>query len=175
MRRPLLACLAGPLLAAAASAEPADLEQRLTDSVEALRTMTAVHARWGLGREARWFVDQDLGTIRFDFADGRGATAPVQIVGTYSRADGTFLWAWDHPGVAEALSADAKRVRDYGERNDVAAMTTKLVRISEDDAWRYTAFAALLSGASGAHRADSGGPLVFVTFGEVSISKKPRD
>jgi hypothetical protein len=116
-------------------------------------------------------VDQDSETISFRFADGTVATAPIQIVGTYNPADGTFLWGWDHPSVAEPLRAHARLVREFGEKHGVATLTERMVRCSEEEAWEFTALAARLGGANGAYRANTGGPLVFMTFGEVRLQK----
>jgi len=62
-----------------------------------LRRKTAAHdSARGLG-EADWRVDQAAGTIVFSRPDGAFATCSVQIIGTYSTTDGTWLWAWDDP------------------------------------------------------------------------------
>ena len=45
--------------------------------------------------------------------------------------------------------------------------------MSKQEAWEFTALAMRLGNASGAYRVDAGrGTLVYITYGEVSLSKK---
>lgn len=140
-------------------------------SVEELRIKTDAHnSTWHLG-QASWFIDQDAGTIVFTAPDGTMATCPVQIIGTYNTADGTWLWGWDHPSVTPPLQENARKVRAYGEQLGIDPLTTRKIRCTETDAWELTALACKLEGAQGAYRAPSGKTLVFVTFGEVRLNK----
>jgi hypothetical protein len=125
---------------------------------------------WGLGNAA-WNVDLDRGIIEFRNAKGWLISAPVQVIGTYDTRDGTFMWGWDHPSVPLHSANAAKSVHDYGKRHGLAKMTTRLVKISEQEAWQFTALADYLSSGIGAYRGPVGTTLVFMTFGEVTISK----
>src|SRR5438128_1130062 len=92
-------------------------------SVEGLRMQTEAHAaRWHLGKEANWSLDQDKGEIVWTFADGTVATAPAQIVGTYDASKREWMWAWNNSSVAPALRADAERTRDYGRDNNMSPL-----------------------------------------------------
>ena len=99
------------------------------------------------------------------------ATAPAQIIGTYSTQSGTWLWGWDHPSVEPALQKDAKRVLEFGEQNEVEVLTTRKLECSEDEAWEFTALACHLCGAQGGYRGPAGPALVFMTFGKVTLSQ----
>jgi hypothetical protein len=144
----------------------------IRQSVEGLRTQTAAHAAtWRLGDESNWAADQDAGRIRFTFADGTIAEAELQIVGTYNTLDGTFLWGWDHPSVAEPLRRHARLAKEFGEKNGLTNYTERMVKCSEDDAWEFTAVAARLGKANGAYRGPAGTALVYMTFGEIKLSK----
>ncbi len=114
-------------------------------------------AGWGLG-EADWNVDQDQGEIVFTRADGITATAPVQIVGTYNTE-------------IRRMAVHAKRVRDYGKQHGIKRLTTRKLGCSEDDAWELAAVACKLCEAQGAYRGPAGTAFVFLTFGEVTLSK----
>jgi hypothetical protein len=143
----------------------------ITQSLEGLRAQTAAHAStWGLGREERWSVDMDAGTITFHFTDMR-AVAPIQVVGTYDPSNGTFVWGWDHPSVPGSLREHARLVREFGERHGLANLTERMIYCSQEEAWEFTALAARLGGAHGAYRGDAGGPLVFMTFGELTMQR----
>jgi hypothetical protein len=143
-------------------------------SMEELRLKTEAHARgWGLGTMDRWDLDQTDGRLVFT-GKKVTATAPAQIIGTYSTQSDTWLWGWDHPSVQPPLQEHARRVREYGERHGIAALTTRKLECTEDDAWGFTAVACHLCGAQGAYRGPAGPALVFMTFGEVTLSKPGR-
>ncbi|MDQ5946721.1 MAG: hypothetical protein QG619_2151 [Pseudomonadota bacterium] len=143
----------------------------LAAAMSRLQTHTAEHTqRWGLGREARWNLDMNTGTLQLSFADGRELAFPVQIVGTYNRQDGTLLWGWDHPSVPEPLRRAARRVREYGEREGFERFTTRTLACTENDAWEFTAAAAELDGVAGAYRGDAGGTWVYMTFDTGAVS-----
>lgn len=154
-----------------AVAEKIDVTQFIDQSVEGLKQVTEVHAQtWGLGSEVNWGVDQDSGLIRFNFADGKVATAPAQIIGTYYK--GTFMWGWDHPSVKPGLDEAAKKLKSWGTENEQEHLITQKVAISEEEAWAYTALAMRLSEGNGAYRANAGGgTLVYMTFGDVNLAK----
>lgn len=136
-----------------------------------LEMKTSAHvATWGADA-ARWDVDLEAGTIIFTNQKGWTITAPVEVVGTLNTADGTFLWGWDHPSVPEAVRGAARRVRDFGVAQGLEALTTRMIEASEEDGWELTGLAMHLGGAQGAYRAPTGSTLMFMTYGEPTISE----
>ena len=149
-----------------------DVDTFITQSMAGLATQAEAHsATWHFGEEEGWAVDQDTGLIRFTFADGTVAEGPVQMIGTFNPEDSTFLWAWDHSAILEPLREHAKLARSFGENHDLPAYTNRKVTCTEEDAWEFTAVAARLAEANGAYRANAGGPWVYMTFGEIKLSK----
>jgi hypothetical protein len=149
-----------------------DAEYRglLERSMEELRLKTAAHdAAWQLG-EADWAVDQDTGLITFTGKKVK-ATAPAQIIGTYNTQDGTWLWGWDHPSVVSTMAEHARRVYEYGEQHGIADLTTRKLACDEMQAWEFTALACHLCEVQGAYRGPAGTALVFMTFGEVTLTQ----
>lgn len=135
-----------------------------------LRLKTEAHvAGWGLGT-ARWDLDQEDGLLVFTTKKVT-ATAPAQVIGTYSTESGTFLWAWDHPSILPPLREHARRVREYGELHGIASLTTRKLGCEELAAWEFAAFACHLCEAQGAYRGPAGTAMVFMTFGEVTLSR----
>jgi hypothetical protein len=120
--------------------------------------------------DTKWLLDQEQGTISFD-SKTIHAVAPVQIIGTYNSADGTWLWAWDNPSLEKGLVRDARVVRDYGQRHGIAPLTTRKLNCDEADCWEFTALACQLCKAEGAYRGPSGTTRVFMTFGKITMSK----
>lgn len=148
----------------------AEYRALLDRSMEELRLKTMAHdAAWRIGA-ADWAVDQDTGLITFT-GEEITATAPAQIIGTYNTLDGTWLWGWDHPSVKDAMAHHARTVYEYGRKHGVAALTTRKLECNEADAWELTALACHLCEAQGAYRGPAGTALVFMTFGEVRLSR----
>lgn len=73
--------------------------------------------------------------------------------------------------MAPPLARDAKRVLAYGQQHGYTKLTTRQLRCTEQEAWELTALAFLVCGAGGAYRGPAGTALVFMTFGEVKLSK----
>ena len=157
--------------------EVMDLGAFIEGSVAGLQMQTEAHdGTWGLGEADTWNVDQDTGVISWSFSDGKRVEAPVQIIGTYNPHDGSFMWGWDHPSINPALQAHARLVKAFGEEHDIPSyVTQKIVIDGESEAWEFVAVANRLAEANGGYRADAGGPLVFMTFGELKITKPSPD
>lgn len=153
--------------------EEMNIEQYIEGSVEALSLLTEAHdATFGFRQAQDWNVDQDTGKITWTFADGMVVTADVQIIGSYDPTGGTFLWGWDHPSVESTLQEHAKLVKEFGHEHGIGKFTTQKIDISsEDEAWEFVAVANRLANANGGYRGDAGGPIIFMTFGEVTLSK----
>lgn len=153
-----------------------DFDTLLDQSMEELRIKTAGHdGVWHLS-QADWDLDQDTGLITFTAPNGMVATCPAQIIGTFNTVDGTWLWGWDHPSVGPALQDHAKLCKAYGEKHAVRALTSrKLTSFSEEDGWQFTALACKLAGAQGGYRGPMGTTMVFITFGQPSLTKGSSD
>jgi hypothetical protein len=140
-------------------------------AMEELRIRTASFDRLFQMGDADWQLDQDGGTIVFTSPKGLVATAPAQIAGTYDTDDGTWLWAWDNPSIAAPLTAHAKVVREYGKRRGIAELTTRKLKITEDKAWELAALTCKLGKDQAVYRGPAGATMVFITFGEVTLTK----
>ncbi|EGO63085.1 DUF6882 domain-containing protein [Acetonema longum] len=150
-----------------------NMQDFMVQSMEGLRLQQQAHSEaWGLDRVERWDVDLESGTISFSFKDGTVAIAPVQVVGTYNPEDSTFLWGWDHPSIPEAVAEHAKQVLTFGREHHIENFMTRKVTCTEAEAWEFTAVAVRLAGANGGYRGDAGGPLVYMTFGEVRLQRQ---
>ena len=118
--------------------------------------------------DSSWAVDLKTGTITFTSKEFK-ATASVQIVGTLYQ--GAWLWAWANPSIPRELCAHAEAVKAYGVRHNIEALKDQKIKCSESDGWDFTALACKLGGAQGGYRAPNGNALVFMTYGEPSVSK----
>ena len=163
------------VLSIGTQAEGMDPQKYIAQSYAGLQDVTQAHAEsWGLGKEINWSVDQASGKLSFIFEDGKKAEAPVQIIGTYSSKQGSFMWGWDHPSVQPGIGDAAALVKKFGEEHGLSKLRTQPVAMSEQEAWELTALAMRLSKANGAYRANAGGgTLVYMTFGKVSLVQSP--
>jgi len=153
--------------------KPSEFETLLDASMEELRLKTAAHKQgWGLGTAARWDLDQSQGNLVFTFGDGTIATCPAQIIGTFDTTTTEWLWAWANPSLAEPLKRDSLKIKEYGEKHQIKKLTSDEWFGKEDDAWRMTALACKLCEAQGAYRGPAGTTFVFITFGNVQLTKK---
>lgn len=152
--------------------EPREPEATLARSLEELHEKQRANMlAWGLGSTDRWDADLELGTIQFSNADGFTVTAPVQVIGSYSSDEGSWLWSWANPSVIEPLTQAARLARAFGETYELSEFTQRKIQCLEDDAWRFAAVGLHLSRSAGCYRGPAGSTFVFMTFGEVSIRK----
>lgn len=127
---------------------------------------------FGLGTSERCDVDLETGIIKFTSAK-RVVTAPVQVIGTFNSKDDTWLWGWDHPSIPKPCAKASELCREFGERYGLVDFTQRKIQCSQEDAWRFTAVALHLSEGTGSYRGPSNTTFVFMTFGDVTISKGP--
>jgi hypothetical protein len=152
-------------------ADPPELRQQMEKAMNGLASVTAAHqGTWHIDKAA-WSVDQDAGIIVFTTPQGMRAEAPVQIIGTYNTEDGTWLWGWDHPSVVPALAEHARQMLRYGQEHGFARLTTLTFACTEQTCWELTALAFLLCRANGAYSGPAVPARVFMTFGEIKLSK----
>lgn len=147
----------------------------LHKSMEELRAKTIGHQTgWGFGKAASWSLDLSKGDLLFTFSEGVVATCPAQIVGSLDDGDGSWLWAWANPSIPESLQRDSSRVREYGQRHQIARLTSEEWPCTEEEAWQMAALACNLCEAQGVYRGPAGTAFVFITFGSVVLSPGAR-
>jgi hypothetical protein len=146
-------------------------EKLMQSSVEELKLKTTAQQVWGFGKFDSWNLNQDDGNLIFSNKDGITAVCPAQIIGTFDSESKTWLWAWDNPSIADSLKTDSLKVKAYGETNHISQLTTAEYVCDESNAWAMTSFAVKLCGAQGAYRGPAGSTYVFISFGEVKLSK----
>lgn len=155
----------GRLFLTSPDVESKRVNSEIATALAWLRTQSAkFEQEWGLGSESAWDLDMNAGTLTFSLSDTRVVVCPVQVVGTLNTADGSMLWAWDHPSVPQPLRRAALRLRDFGHAEGIQLLTTRKVPCNESEAWAYTALAAKLDDAHGAYRGRAGSAWVYMSF-----------
>jgi hypothetical protein len=148
-----------------------DFPSLVEAAMSGLRLQTEAHKSWGLGRFARWDLDQQDGRLVFSDPSLGTAKAPAQIAGSLDLASGTWLWAWANPSVLPSLARHSDAVRALGERRGFERLTTAEWRATEADAWAMAAICNLINGTQGAYRGPAPGSSFFITFGEVELAR----
>ncbi len=152
--------------------EPPEFATLIEGSMEGLRLQTEGHQRlWHFGEEEQWDLDQNSAQLVFTFAD-KVVRAPAQIIGTFDSQASTWMWAWANRSVVESLKRDSLRVLEYGRQQGIPRLTTEKWQGNEVDGWRMAALANRICGSNGAYRGPAGTTLVFMTFGEVQLTKR---
>jgi hypothetical protein len=89
-----------------------------------------------LGKSERWDLNQQDGRLIFTFAD-KIVTCEAQIIGSFDKSKGTWLWAWDNPSVLSNLTTASRELREYGRQHGYAKLTQaewKRQRVEPDGA-----------------------------------------
>ena len=149
----------------------AQFDQLVKTSTAELQLKQQANQVWGVDKFDRWDLDQKAGTLVFSRSDGTRATCPAQIIGSFNTEKKTWLWAWDNASVEDALKADSRKVKAYGDQHKIARLTEPSWSGEEQDAWDMTAVAAHLCDAQGAYRGPSGALQIYLIFGKVTLSK----
>jgi len=148
--------------------EAPDFESLLRSSMEELMTRTQAHQEnWGFGGEEEWLLDQDQGQLTFKFP-GRSTRAAIQIIGTFNTENGTWLWAWANPLIADHLKTDALGLKEYGQQWGIPRLTSPEWPAQESDCWYMAALACQLFGRQGAYRGPAADSHTLMVFGEVT-------
>ncbi len=154
------------------SGESPEFTAFIQGSLQGLQMQNDAHEQtWGMSTGDRWDFDQDVGTLVFTFPD-KIVSAPAQVIGSLSGSSNTWLWSWANSSIAEYLSKDAARVRDYGTEHGIERLTNAKWAATQQDGWEMTALAARICGANGGYRGPAGSSFVYFTFGQITI--EPR-
>lgn len=151
-----------------------EFEALVNASISELEVKNDAHKAWGMATYERWSFDQSDGNLVFSKSDGAIAAAPAQVIGSFSKADNSWLWAWDNPSVNADLKAHSLKLKEYGEQHGIERLTTGTWIGTEADAWAMVALAVKLCDARGAYRGPGTSSDIFMTFGEVKFSKSPN-
>jgi uncharacterized protein DUF6882 len=152
--------------------ETPEFKAFLDGSMEGLQLQTGAHqSTWQFGKEERWDFAQDIGELVFTFSD-KIVRAPAQIIGSFDSQAGSWMWAWANSSIADSLTRDSIKVREYGEQHRIRRLTTPKWSAQEMDAWQMAALACRLCNSNGAYRGPAGTTFVFITFGTIQLTKK---
>jgi hypothetical protein len=110
--------------------------------------------------ERPWSVDIGSGTVTF----GDDLTYPIQLLGTESHGDGTWLWAWANTqsNLPPDLLRAAEWLREYGSEHAISELTDKSFPLTTADGHKLSLLAAGLTGRGYYRGPYEGGALFFL-------------
>lgn len=157
-----------PLGAPAASQHP--IEELFEAGRALIGTLAEAHKGWGCGSAERWDLDQSTGLIEWTFPD-RTATASAQILASYSRPEGTWMWGWANESILPTLRRDAQRVRDWALANGHPDLAEPILQADDRRAADLSALAVLVTQATGFYNPVRSAIVPIITFGAVTIKR----
>jgi hypothetical protein len=115
-------------------------------------TNQAQACAWGLGEERGFELDREKGRLTLIFRDGKRATLPVQIIGSFRPAKRSVTWAWEESDVPSPLKAASVSLARYGAAHSIAALADSANELSFASFARFAALAAMKAGCAGLYR-----------------------
>jgi len=108
-----------------------------------------------------WNADVTAGTISF----GPELVFPMQILGTFSHASETWLWAWANAesNLPPQLLSQAEQLRSYGEQHGIELLTAGGFDATDKDLHLIGCIASGMFAASGYYLANYGQGTMVVT------------
>lgn len=153
---------------------PTDHAGLVERSMVHVSTLQAFHSEtWHMDEADDASVDLVAGRITWTLPE-RMVTAPVELLGTWSPADQTFLWGWEHPSAPPGTAVAAAATRDFAIEHGIGQLSTAKVVCPFDDTWPLVAPAVLIGDLQGIYRMETapGGAWAFLGFGTVSMSAR---
>jgi hypothetical protein len=142
------------------------LSDELFDALDSTRQRA--HLAQGALQQAiqgfrQWNLVQDRAELSFVLADGRTWAMRGQAVGSWSREDESWTWAWDNASVHPACGGGSSRVRDSArDHRRLAALTTGAFDASQALAVELALHAGVVIGARGVFPGDYGAGVVYI-------------
>jgi hypothetical protein len=147
-----------------------------------IEDLLAEHGAYGLEKqdalseflgEHRWSLDLPAGTVDF----GLGRVYPIQLIGSESVADASWLWAWANTAsrIPEGLLRSVSELRSFGEREGVQPVVEPELRLETVDAHIFGLVACGITGADAYYLAhhDRGAVLFLISDSGLQELLKP--
>ncbi|WP_405058916.1 hypothetical protein OG474_40160 [Kribbella sp. NBC_01505] len=148
----------------------AELAQLLLEGEDMLQQLQVAHLEgWGLGSADSWGLDQTTGLLTWTFPD-KVATAPAQILGSYSHNSGSWMWAWANQSILPEMSRDSLAVREWAEAGGHHSLAEPSRKADDSQVASLTAIAVRVTRAAGYYRGPGGSGYTVMTFGPVTLT-----
>jgi hypothetical protein len=119
------------------------------------------------GRHARWDWDELTSTLTFSDAKLPTVRVHCSVVGTTEGE--SWQWSWANENIPPVEKVDMEKVREFGEANGYAKLTTPFLVADEYTGWEMAAVTEHVLGALGAYRMPSDVGFCYVAFRSVEV------
>lgn len=151
------------------AADHSELSTLLLQGEDMIAQLAQAHRSWGLATADRWGLDQQAGLITWAFPD-KTATAPAQILASYNRGSGSWMWAWANPSIVPEMSRAAGEIRDWAYARGHHVLAEPKIAADDQKADTLSALALRITGATGFYRGRTGAVFAIITFGPVTLT-----
>jgi hypothetical protein len=118
----------------------------------------------------RWDYDLEAGTLTFSENGSPKVIASIQVVGTTSKSGGTWLWAWANKSLPDKVTMAVRKVRAFGEAENLSELTQESLPDDEYLGWGMSAVAAKILGSKGAYRCPGDNGFVYVVYSSLRFA-----
>lgn len=123
---------------------------------------------FGFGDFERYQWSLETGKIVFSTAGSPGFEADMLFVGSLSKKQGTWLWAWDNWSMPARLWKGLEVVRQFGEDQGFDRLVQAEWPGGLVEGWEMTSASAYLLDAKGAYRCPDDRGALYMLFKKVS-------
>jgi hypothetical protein len=142
------------------------------DAVHALmRLNEAIAQQFRLSSWPRYDYELKAGTLTFSKDGIPGVIASIQVVGTTSKAEGTWLWSWANASLPNTSTDQMETVRAFGEGENLSLLKNPYAEDDEYLGWAMTAIAAKILDAKGGYRCPSGDGFIYFVYTDLAFAE----
>jgi hypothetical protein len=132
---------------------------------EAIELNNQVKKDYKLAEWPQWHYDSNQKTLSF-LKDGiPQVVASVILVG--STKEDRWQWAWSNQNYPQEARRLVEPVREFGERKDWPALTTKFLPADEYTGWQLTSVAVHVLRAKGSYRFKSEDHFIYLVYRDI--------
>lgn len=120
----------------------------------------------------RWDYDLEAGTLTFSENGTPKVIASIQVVGTTSTLDGTWLWGWANENLPKKVITAVADVKTFAELESITELTHESLPDDVYVGWEMTAIAARVLGSKGAYRCPEDNGFVYVVYSSLRFASE---
>lgn len=109
----------------------------------------------------KWYYDQPSGVFEFS-KEHETLFFSFQVIGTFSRTSGTWLWAWANSHLYPQVRTASATIRAFGEIHHFDVLTKDTWKAEEADGWEMLSIANDLLHPVGMYRINSEDTPMFI-------------
>ena len=146
-----------------------DQDEFLAAAIELYnQTLKEFNERYNITKYA-WGFDQETAKFQLKKNEKVKYEADGQIIGSYSKSEGSWEWAWNNPNIESSVSKDSLKVKKYGEKEDLRYFCEGSLSIENENYAAYlAAVGQKLSGAAVTYRGAMGDLSIYILLNNLT-------